>query len=187
VEVQRDLLTKAMWVSPDADVVRMLRGVRGRLAESAEQPSRGRVWQPVAVGALAVAALAVFFVVRDVEREPVRAPSLAPGRVAKGPGAASGAGAAARGAGVPAGQDRLAEGLEQQEALARGDRLPGPTHETGAEPPDRQPPEELPSDLLAKPDLFIDYGMMVRLEALENFDHVQSLPETDGLDAQQAG
>jgi hypothetical protein len=186
VRIQCDLLRQAIDTSPQPDVARMLREVRARLPESAE-PSRRWVWQPAAVGVLAVAALAVFFFVRDVDRHLGRPPSVGPGRVGKSAGATLVPGGGVREAGALPGQEQKSEGLGRQEALAREDRLPRPTHEGGVQAQDEPSPEELPSDLLAKPDLFVDYGMMVRLEALENFDHVQSLPETDGLETQQAG
>jgi hypothetical protein len=186
VNLQRGLLRRAMDAAPRSDVVRMLREVRGRLAEDAE-PSRRWVWQPAAVGALAVAALAVLFFVRDVERQPGRPRSAAVGRAAKGPVTAPGVEQRVEGAGASSGQEQKSESLGGQEALARADRLPRPTLEIGAGSQDRRSPEELPSELLAKPDLFVDYGMMVRLEALENFEHVRSLPETDSSDTQQAG
>jgi anti-sigma factor RsiW len=185
VESQHDVLNQAMRTFPPTDVVRMLGAVRGRLVERAEA-SRYRVWQPTAVGALAVAALAVFFLVRDVERQSVRARAVSPGGIAKGAGAIPGV-RGPGGADVPAGEKRLSENLAQPEALAREDWRPDAPRKTSAEPLVQHPPEEVPPELLAKPDLFVDYGMMVRLDALENFDHVQSLLDTDGSGTQQAG
>jgi hypothetical protein len=187
VKIQSDLLRHAVDATVRPDVVRMLHQVRGRLADNPD-PSRGWVWQPAAVGVLVVAALAVFFLVHDIERKGAQAPSVGPAALAKAPARPRGVAGDVRESGALAGQERQPGGLEQQQALAaREDHLPRPTDETRVGAQHEPLPEDLPAELLAKPDLFVDYGMMVRLDALENFDHVQSLPDNDGLGAKQPG
>jgi anti-sigma factor RsiW len=190
VKIHRAVVRHLISASTQPDVTRMLRQVRARLADDAE-PSRSWVWQPVAaVGVLVAAVLTLLFVVGDlekIERKGARAPSVEGAQFAKEPARPGDTVGELAKAGTSAVQERPRVIPEQQQKLAVNDHLPRPTAETVVGTRHEQLPADPPAELLAKPDLFVQYGMMVRLDALENFDHVQSLPDDGRLSAKQPG
>lgn len=186
VAVQEKLLRRALTTSPEPDVEGMLRRVRARLADTVE-PVHTRTWVPVGVGALAVAGVALFLYGQHLVRYPsvprLREPVVESTgeQVAERPSAPA---ARLADRDFPS---RLHTTIQKgPPVMAKGDK--GQPHNAEAVASvTPQASDKVPPDLLARPDLFVDYGIVVRLDALEHFDSILGLPENEGRAREHTG
>jgi len=188
VSFQREALAEIRRSSPGPDLQGLWRQVRREVAQSSEVrgPTWRWGWEPVAIGSVAVLALAVFLGSRYF-REPPAAIRSAETLTHAG-GVQNGAEE------VPAPPRVAAVESDKEDARSGRGRSVAQREETSSTlaakqpvPPARTAEGELPAELVANPELFVDYDMIVRLDALENFDSVRAPREQGSPGAQQAG
>jgi len=185
----------------EAATLRRVRQAAAAEAERADRRGGWLRWLGISVPALAAAAVLVLVIGLDRRPTPsaggragaapafaapgigVAAPAISEGRVAApaakvGPAVRT---ARAREAAEPAQTARVeGDGADPDTATAAGGLDPRtPRGEAGVRTADAARPE-LPPDLLARPDLFVDLPILKHMEKLQNFDSIETVGHDTG-------